>query len=158
MLCEADAECEALSSGSICVASLVFEQAVAGSALDGNTKRWKYRNPAAKTSGGLYFIKITAKTAKRTCAGGTNQGGRCTSDGDCPQGNCVGYYVLKLKAYGDVTGAAADMQTRIYGGGLDNQQGSQFDVARDGRFLINTVLDDATTPITLIQNWAPPAR
>jgi Tol biopolymer transport system component len=45
--------------------------------------------------------------------------------------------------------------TRIVGGGLDNEQGNQYDVAPDGRFLINTVLDD-TTPITLIQNWMPP--
>ena len=47
--------------------------------------------------------------------------------------------------------------TRIVGGGVDNGQGRQYDVARDGRFLINTVLDDETaTPITLIQNWQPP--
>ncbi len=46
---------------------------------------------------------------------------------------------------------------RIFGGGFDNLQGRQFDVTRDGRFLINTVTDDASaTPITLIQNWAPP--
>jgi Tol biopolymer transport system component len=46
-------------------------------------------------------------------------------------------------------------RTRVLGGGMDNQQGSQFDVTQDGRFLINAVLDDAT-PITLIQNWTPP--
>ncbi len=45
--------------------------------------------------------------------------------------------------------------TRVFGGGADNQQGPQYDVTRDGRFLINTVMDD-TTPITLIQNWSPP--
>jgi hypothetical protein len=45
--------------------------------------------------------------------------------------------------------------TRVYGSGADNQQGPQYDVARDGRFLINTMLDDVT-PITLIQNWTPP--
>ena len=43
--------------------------------------------------------------------------------------------------------------TRIYGGGADNQQGRQYDVTRDGRFLINTVLDDAASPITILQNW-----
>jgi len=49
--------------------------------------------------------------------------------------------------------------TRIYGGGVDTQQGRQYDVTRDGRFLINTVLDDATTtPITLIQNWQPDVK
>ena len=49
-------------------------------------------------------------------------------------------------------------QTRIYGGGVDNQQGRQYDVTRDGRFLINTVLDDAASPITLLLNWKPPAK
>ena len=45
--------------------------------------------------------------------------------------------------------------TRIYGGGVDVQQGRQYDVARDGRFLINTELDSADAPITLLQNWNP---
>jgi hypothetical protein len=48
--------------------------------------------------------------------------------------------------------------TRIYGGGTDNQQGRQYDVSRDGRFLINTVLEDSASPITLLQNWNPPAK
>ena len=46
--------------------------------------------------------------------------------------------------------------TRIVGGGVESLVGPQYDVTRDGRFLINTVLDDAApTPITLIQNWRP---
>jgi hypothetical protein len=46
--------------------------------------------------------------------------------------------------------------TRIWGGGIDSNQRPQYDVSRDGRFLINTVLDDATTsPITVILNWHP---
>lgn len=49
-------------------------------------------------------------------------------------------------------------RARILGGGGDNNQGRQDDVAPDGRFLINTVLDDAGSPITLIQPWRPPAR
>lgn len=48
-------------------------------------------------------------------------------------------------------------QTRIYGGGTDTYVGRQYDVTRDGRFLINTVLEDAAAPITLVQNWKPPA-
>ena len=48
--------------------------------------------------------------------------------------------------------------TRIFGGGVENAQGRQYDVAPDGRFLINTVLDDASSPITLLQNWKPPAK
>jgi Tol biopolymer transport system component len=49
-------------------------------------------------------------------------------------------------------------RARIFGGGVDSAQGGQYDVARDGRFLINTVLDDASSPITLILNWRPPAE
>ena len=49
-------------------------------------------------------------------------------------------------------------QTRIFGGGTDNGQGLQYDVARDGRFLINTVIDEAAAPITLLQNWNPSGK
>ena len=45
--------------------------------------------------------------------------------------------------------------TRIYGGGEDTGQGRQYDVAPDGRFLINTELPGNAAPITLIQNWQP---
>jgi hypothetical protein len=121
VVCSTDEECDALSSGSTCTSddptSQVFEQSIAGSAIDGNGKRWKYRNPAAKTAGGLYQLKITAKTKKKVCGGGTNDGARCTTAADCAQGSCVGYYVLKLKAYGTVGSAVSDMQTQIYGGG-----------------------------------------
>jgi Tol biopolymer transport system component len=48
--------------------------------------------------------------------------------------------------------------TQIYGGGVDAQQGRQYDVARDGRFLVNTVLDSAPAPITLLQNWNPAVK
>jgi hypothetical protein len=46
-------------------------------------------------------------------------------------------------------------QTHVMGGGIDNLQGRQYDVAPDGRFMINRVLDTAISPITLIQNWNP---
>ena len=48
--------------------------------------------------------------------------------------------------------------THIVDGGVDTQQGRQYDVAPDGRFLINTVIDSAVAPITLIQNWNPEAK
>jgi len=48
--------------------------------------------------------------------------------------------------------------TRIYGGGVDTALGRQYDVAPDGRFLINTELDSADAPITLLQNWNPKAK
>src|SRR2546427_808740 len=50
-------------------------------------------------------------------------------------------------------------QTRIVGGGSDFGRAAEYDVAPDGRFLINTVLENTTaTPITLILNWKPPAK
>jgi Tol biopolymer transport system component len=47
-------------------------------------------------------------------------------------------------------------QAPIFGGGLDvNTVGTEFDVAPDGRFLIDTVKDGSATAITLLQNWKP---
>jgi hypothetical protein len=54
--------------------------------------------------------------------------------------------------------AAALFRTRIVGGGTDLSVGTNYDIARDGRILINTDLDEAASPITLIQNWKPPAK
>jgi hypothetical protein len=51
--------------------------------------------------------------------------------------------------------------TKILGGGEANAAVSpQYAVARDGRFLINTALDEnrSTAPIRLILNWQPPGR
>ncbi len=48
--------------------------------------------------------------------------------------------------------------TRIASGGVDAQQGRQYDVAPDGRFLINTMLDSEAAPITLLQNWNPAVK
>jgi Tol biopolymer transport system component len=50
-------------------------------------------------------------------------------------------------------------RTHIFRGGTDVQQGWQYSVAADGRFLMNTELDDDVgVPITLIQNWNPDAK
>ena len=48
--------------------------------------------------------------------------------------------------------------TRILGGGVGTNLGRQYDVAPDGRFLINTELEGTEAPITLIQNWNPGAQ
>jgi Tol biopolymer transport system component len=48
--------------------------------------------------------------------------------------------------------------TRVVGGGVDAVQARQYDVAPDGRFLINTVVESGAAPITLIQNWNPDAK
>jgi Tol biopolymer transport system component len=54
---------------------------------------------------------------------------------------------------------AALFQTNAVGGGTDTADlGRQYDVAPDGRFLINRVLDTGNSPITLIQNWNSGAR
>jgi hypothetical protein len=50
-------------------------------------------------------------------------------------------------------------QARIAGGGVDTGLGRQYDVARDGRLLINTVpAEAASPPIMLLQNWSPPEK
>jgi eukaryotic-like serine/threonine-protein kinase len=49
-------------------------------------------------------------------------------------------------------------ETRIVGGGASIGQSRQYDLSRDGCFLINTVLDDGASPITLIQNWKAPEK
>jgi eukaryotic-like serine/threonine-protein kinase len=49
-------------------------------------------------------------------------------------------------------------EANVLGGGNDSGQGRQYDVAPDGRFIINRVLDAASSPITLIQNWNPQAK
>jgi hypothetical protein len=36
--------------------------------------------------------------------------------------------------------------------------GRQYDVAQDGRFLINTALDSAAAPITLLMTWNPEGK
>jgi dipeptidyl aminopeptidase/acylaminoacyl peptidase len=47
-------------------------------------------------------------------------------------------------------------QTRIWGGGTNATQGQQYDVAPDGRVLINVVTNAAAAaPITLLLNWKP---
>ena len=53
---------------------------------------------------------------------------------------------------------AALFPTHIFAGGVDAQQGRQYDVAPDGRFLINTELSSSAAPITLIQDWNPEAK
>ena len=56
----------------------------------------------------------------------------------------------------EVGNPVALFPTRSVGGGTDIGKGVPYDVAADGRFLINTVLGESSTaPITLIQNWNP---
>jgi Tol biopolymer transport system component len=99
---------------------------------------------------------------------GTNQWQVSTAGGLSPDWRSDGkelYYIAPdgkmMAASIDVRGAqlqvdapVALFQTRIVGGGLNLALGRQFDVSRDGRFLINTVPEeDAASPITILQNW-----
>ena len=49
-------------------------------------------------------------------------------------------------------------RARIVGGGVDRGVGRLYDVAPDGRFLINTEIAGDVAPITLIQHWNPEAK
>jgi eukaryotic-like serine/threonine-protein kinase len=75
-----------------------------------------------------------------------------------PAGNMM---AVPLSIAGDsveVGNPIALFPTRIAGGGTDVGLGWQYDVAADGRFLINTLVGEgSTTPIRLIQNWNPEA-
>ncbi len=48
-------------------------------------------------------------------------------------------------------------QLRISGGGTNTNSRQQYDVAPDGRFLINVTTGDESAPITLLMNWNAPA-
>jgi Tol biopolymer transport system component len=49
-------------------------------------------------------------------------------------------------------------RTRIVGGGTNVNVGMNYDIDRDGRFLINTIVEGASaSPITLLLNWRPEA-
>jgi eukaryotic-like serine/threonine-protein kinase len=56
----------------------------------------------------------------------------------------------------DAGSPVALFPTSIYAGTANPVGKAQYAVSRDGRFLINTVLDDAAAPITLLMNWKPP--
>jgi Tol biopolymer transport system component len=48
-------------------------------------------------------------------------------------------------------------QTRMPGGGTNAYTRPQYDVSKDGRFLVNATIEEGVTPpITLVINWNPP--
>jgi serine/threonine protein kinase len=58
----------------------------------------------------------------------------------------------------DVGAPVMLFRTRTPAGSRNTTQGWQYDVSRDGKFLINTVVDDAASPITVLLNWKPDLR
>jgi hypothetical protein len=67
---------------------------------------------------------------------------------------------IKVDRFAVVPGTPIKLfDAHIVGGGVDNGTGRQYDVARDGRFLINRVRNEEAIPaITLLQNWNPGAK
>lgn len=72
-------------------------------------------------------------------------------------------YTKPMAASVTTSGAAFSASTpvplfqkrRALGGGLNKQE---YAVSRDGRFLLNQLVEASATPITLILNWKPPAK
>ena len=78
----------------------------------------------------------------KRCTGGRDDCSACAAASDCSSGVCYGYYAMKLKAYGDASRAAADMQTEISGGGhawavrrVWEQRGSSWRLDKKSEFL-----------------------
>jgi Tol biopolymer transport system component len=72
-----------------------------------------------------------------------------------PDGTLMAAVVDVTRATFESGAPEALFQTRIVGSATNPDLGRQYDVARDGRFLINVAAADATgSPITVILNWA----
>ncbi len=64
---------------------------------------------------------------------------------------------ISLKAGAPEASAPVELfKTRIAGGGRPTTINFNYDVAADGRFLINVVTEEApASPLTLLLNWKP---
>ncbi len=114
---------------------------------------------------------VTSATAATTSGAGA-QWQVSTAGGIMPTWRADGKEVYYLNPAGAMmaapitaTGATIEpgapivlFPTRIYGGGVDALQNRQYDVTRDGRFLINTIVDETPPPITLLMNWRPEGK
>src|SRR5262249_40621883 len=95
---------------------------------------------------------------KVSTAGGTDP--RWRADGQelffiAPDAKLMG---ASIRMSGSSFGAGSPtalFQTRIVTAGNFKHE---YDVSSDGRFLVNTILDDAAPPITLLLNWKPPTK
>ena len=75
-----------------------------------------------------------------------------------PAGDMMAVPITVVGATLDPGASLALFPTHIVGGGVNTQILREYDVAPDGRFLINTELPGDAVPITLIQNWNPEAK
>jgi dipeptidyl aminopeptidase/acylaminoacyl peptidase len=73
-----------------------------------------------------------------------------------PDARMMAVSVRTTPATAEVAVPTALFQTRKGGGGLNvASRGHQYDVAPDGRFLINVETASSASPITLLVNWQP---
>jgi Tol biopolymer transport system component len=73
-----------------------------------------------------------------------------------PDAKMMGVSIRMTAATIDAGAPVALFQTRRVGGGSNViGRGHQYDVARDGRFLINVEADASAPPLTLLINWKP---
>jgi len=120
----------------------------------------------------IYVRPFVAPGAARTAAGAAGSQLVSTAGGIHPVWRPDGKELYYLNPAGammaapiNVTGSTLApgapvvlFATSIVGGGVDVAQRRQYDIASDGRFLINRVLDSGAVPITLLQNWNPEAK
>ena len=120
----------------------------------------------------VYVRPVVPPGAVGTAAAAGGQWQVSTAGGVCPAWRPDGkelYYLnpagVMMAASITVTGTTLApgapvvlFPTRVSGGGVDRQQGREYDVGPDGRFLINIELDRAATPITLLMNWKPEGK
>jgi Tol biopolymer transport system component len=108
-------------------------------------------SPSGESSGGQWQVSTS---------GGINP--RWRSDGKelyyiAPDGKLMAAPITINGGTVQPGSPVALFQTKVYSG--DNPfSGHQYDVSPDGRFIINTLVDEANTPITLLQNWNPDAK
>ena len=122
----------------------------------------------------IYVRPFVAPTAAGTAAGAAASRSQVSTAGGVfpvwrPDGEELELYYLNpagemMAAPLTVSGATLEpgapvvlFPTRVLGGGVSAGLDRQYDVAPDGRFLINTQVDSGDAPITLLQNWNPEA-
>jgi Tol biopolymer transport system component len=141
----------------IAIANTTFDELQGQFSPDG---RWVAYQSNVDGPFDIYVQPFPGPGGKRkiSTAGGTEP--RWRADGQelffiAPDAKLMAVSVRTSGSTFEAGSPTALFQTRIAVTGNFRQE---YDVSRDGRFLINTVLDDAPSPITLLLNWKPPTK
>jgi len=139
----------------IVIANTPFEERVGQFSPDG---RWVAYQSNITGSFEIYVQSFPGPGGKWkvSTAGGTNP--RWRADGQelffiAPDAKLMAASVHTSSSSFEAGSPTALFQTRIV---IGSDFGNEYAVSRDGRFLINTVLDNAASPITLLLNWKLP--